>query len=140
MTAVSSAEPRATSCVEVARVVLGELAAALLELVEAQQARVLVVPQAPRVVVDDVLELRALGADVEQLVHLLLVLDHREARLGVVDDELHLLLDGVLVERHRDAAERLGGQHRPVELRAVVADHRGLVAARKAERGQARAR
>src|SRR4029077_3251830 len=49
---------------------------------------------------------------------------------------LHLLLDRVLVERHRHAAQRLRGQHRPVELGAVVADHRGLVPAREAERGE----
>jgi hypothetical protein len=62
---------------------------------------------------------------VQELVHLLLVLDHGEAGLRVGEDELHLLLDGVLVERHRHAAQRLGGQHRPVERGAIVADHGG---------------
>ncbi len=90
-----------------------------------------------RIVVDDVLEAGALRAHVQELVHLLLVLDHREPRLGVVHDELHLLLDRVLVQRHRHSAERLRRQHRPVERGAIVADDRGLVAAGEAERGEA---
>jgi hypothetical protein len=73
---------------------------------------------------------------VEELVDLLLVLGHGEPRLGVVDDVGQLFLDGVLVERHRHAAEGLGRGHRPVELGAVVADDRGLVTTGKAERGQ----
>src|SRR5439155_5898617 len=48
-----------------------------------------------------------------------------------------LLLDRVLVERHRHAAQRLGRGHRPVELGPVVADDRGLVAALETERGEA---
>ena len=73
----------------------------------------------------------------QELVDLLLVLDDREARLGVIDDEGQLALDRVLVERHRHAAERLGGHDRPVERRAVVADDRDLVAAGQAEREKA---
>ena len=71
----------------------------------------------------------------EELVDLLLVLDHREARLRVVDDVLHLRLDRVLVERHRDPAERLGGQHGPVELRAGCRRRR-----RSCRRGRSRGR
>jgi hypothetical protein len=72
----------------------------------------------------------------QELVDLLLVLHHREPRLRVVHDELHLLLDRVLIERHGHAAERLRGEHRPVERGAVVTHDRGLVAPREAERGQ----
>jgi hypothetical protein len=72
----------------------------------------------------------------QELVDLLLVLRDGEPRLGVVDDVGQLLLDGVLVERHRDAAERLRGEDGPVQLGAVVADHGHLVAPGEPERGQ----
>jgi hypothetical protein len=114
-----------------------ELPPSLLQVVEAEQAALAIVAQAPWIGVDDVLEPRTLLAHQEQLVHLLLVLDHREARLRVADDVLHLLLDGVLVEGHRDPAERLRGEHGPVELWPVVAHHRRPVPAGEPERGQA---
>src|SRR2546429_654968 len=79
----------------------------------------------------------ALGLDVQQFVALVLVLDHREPGLRVVEDVLHLLLDRVLADRDRHAAEGLGGHDGPVELRAVVADDGGLVAPGEAERREA---
>src|SRR2546428_3376897 len=114
-----------------------ELAPGLLQLGEAQEARFAVGAEAAWIVVHDRLESRAARTQGEELVHLLLVLDDGEARLRVVDDVLHLFLDGVLVERHRHAAERLRGEHRPVELGAVVADDGDLVAAPEAQRGEA---
>ena len=96
-----------------------------------------VMAQAAGVLVDDVFEMRQAILDAEQLVHLLLVLCHREACLRVIEHELHLFGDRVLIDRHRHRAERLGGQHRPVELRPVVADDGDLVAAPHAERGKA---
>src|SRR5262249_13563084 len=95
-----------------------------------------IVTEPARVVVDDVLQTGAVALHVDQLVDLLLVLDNREASLGVVEDVLHLSLDRVLVERDGDAADRLRSQHGPVELGAVVPDDGHLVAARKAEGGQ----
>jgi hypothetical protein len=74
---------------------------------------------------------------VHQLVDLFLVLDDGKAGLGVAEDVLHLFFDGVLIERHRHAAQRLRGEDGPVELRAVVADDGDLVAAPKAEGGEA---
>ena len=73
----------------------------------------------------------------QELVDLLLILDDGEPRLGVLDDVLHLALDRILIDRHRDAAQRLRGHHRPVELRPVVADDRDPIAAREAEGGEA---
>jgi hypothetical protein len=114
----------------------GELPPQLLEAVEAQQAGIGVVAHPARVLVDHVLQARTLGSHVQQLVDLLLVLHDREPRLGVVHDVLHLPLDRVLVQRDGHAPERLGGEHRPVELGPVVADDGDLVATREAERGQ----
>ena len=113
-----------------------ELLAALLQLGQRQQARLGIRAQAAGVVVDHVLQARTLGLDVQELVDLLLVFHHGEPRLRVIDDVGQLFLDRVLVERHRNAAQRLGGGDRPVELRSVVADDGRLVAAREAQRGQ----
>ena len=104
--------------------------------VVAVQERLRVVAQAARVVVDDVLELRAAVPDLQHLVDLLLVLDDRELDLGVVQHVDHLLGHRVLVERHRHAAERLRRGHRPVQARAVVADDREVHPALEAERGE----
>jgi len=82
-----------------------ELVAGLAQLGQAHEAGLAIRAQAARIVVHDRFEPRAAGAQREELVDLLLVLDDREARLRVVDDVFHLLLAGVLVERHRNAAE-----------------------------------
>ena len=83
-----------------------------------------VVAQAARVVVIDVRERRHLRLRLEQLVDLLLILDDRVDDAGVVQDVDELGGGRVLVHRHRHAADGLGGNHRPVEPRAVVADDR----------------
>jgi len=123
--------------VEVAGVIDLELPAELDELGEAREPRLAVAAHPARILVDHVLQVPAARAHAEQLVDLLLVLDDGEPRLGVVDDVLHLALDGVLIDGHRHAAQCLRGHHRPVELRPVVADDCDAVAAREAERGQA---
>jgi hypothetical protein len=89
-----------------------------------------------RVLVDDQPRLGVLGADEKQLVDLLLVLGHRDIGFGMIDDEAHLVRDRVLIDGHRDAAQHLRGTHGPVELRAVVADHRDLVAALETDTGK----
>ncbi len=123
--------------VEVPGVGRVELLCLLGQLGQAHEPGLAVAAQAARIVVDQVLQVTAAGPDTQELVDLLLILDDREPRLGVLDDVLHLALDGVLIDRHGDAAERLRRHHRPVELRAVVADDRHAVAAREAERGEA---
>ncbi len=99
--------------------------------------RLVVVAQAARVVVPDARELRALRAQLEQLVDLLLVFDDREAHLGVVDREHELGGRRVLVQRHRNRAQRLRRQHRRVQARPVLAHHHQVLAALQARLGQA---
>src|SRR5206468_7910235 len=123
--------------VEVIRMAGLELLPELLQLGEAHQARIAVAAHPAWIVVDDVLKARTSRLHVEELVDLLLVLDDGEPGLGVIDDELDLLLDGVLVDGYRDAAQSLGRHDRPVELRSVVADDGDPVAAREPERGEA---
>src|SRR6266851_6862494 len=96
-----------------------------------------VVPHAAPIAVDDRLECRNAVLDGEQLVDLLLVLGDGEADLGMVEDERHLVGAGILIDRHRDAAERLGRGNRPIEARPIVADNRQLVAAAEAHGGKA---
>ena len=90
-------------------------------------------PETAGILVEDASEMRQAILDADQLVDLFLILGHGEARLRVIEDEQHLLGDRVLVDRHRHGAEALGRQHRPVELRPVVADDGDLVAALHAE-------
>ncbi|MNY24940.1 hypothetical protein D3C86_1586870 [compost metagenome] len=116
------------------------LAADLLEAFVGEQRGMVVVAQAARVFVDQMAHGAAargeLGLHLEQLVHLFLVLDHGEFDLGVFQHIDHLVGDGVLVERHGHAAERLRGGHRPVETRAVVTHHGQVHAAPEPKRGQ----
>ena len=67
--------------------------------------------------------------DLQHLVGLLLVLDQREGDLRVLEDVDQLVGNRILIERHRDAADRLGGDHRCIEARPVLADQREVLAA-----------
>ena len=96
----------------------------------------IVVPEALRPEVHDGLDAGNLLADLEELVDLLLVLDHREARPAVLDHVGQLVRDRVLIHGNGDPAEGLGGTHRPVQARPVVPDDRELVAAPEAEGGE----
>ena len=89
-------------------------AAGVDELVERRKARLATVAQAAWVVEPDPRQRRAAAAHVEQLVNLLLVLDDRERHVGVGDRKDELAGGGVLVERHRDRADRLRRQHRGI--------------------------
>ena len=111
-----------------------ELAADLLQPREARHA--LVVAQAARIVVVDVLERGDLRHGLQHLVDLLLVLDDRVGDLRVVQHEHEVRGGRVLVHRHRDAAQRLRRAHRPVQARPVVADDRQVHAAPEALRGE----
>ena len=92
--------------------------------------------EAPYVVVVDVAERGYAGRCLEQLVDLLLVLDERVVDFGVVQHEHELGGGSVLVHRHRNAAERLRGDHRPVEPRPVVADDGEMHPALESLRGK----
>ena len=113
------------------------VASTRLQIGQRVQERLFVIAQATRLFVDDVLQRLAAFLHLEQLVDLLLVLDHGETDARVIEDVLHLLGHRVLVDRHRDPTGNLRGDHRPVELRTVVADDRQLVAGLEADGRQA---
>ena len=108
-----------------------------LHVVDPGQAGVVVVAQAARLVVDDVLQRRQPVGDRQDLVDLFLVLDDRERHLGMLEHVGHLVGDRVGIERHRHGAQRLAGAHRPIEPRLVAADDGEVVAPLEAELGQA---
>ena len=101
------------------------------------QPGVVVVPEAARVEVDDLLERRQPARDLQHLVDLLLVAGDHEARAAMLEDEGHLLGHRVLVERHRHRAADLRRDHRPVERGTVAADDRHVVAGAETEPGEA---
>ena len=114
-----------------------ERAPGRLHLVERFERRRRIVPHAARIVIDDQVEIGQPRPQRQDLVDLLLVLGHDHPDFGVVQHIGHLARDRVLVHRHGDAAEALRRELRPIKPRAVVADHRELVAAAKATRGEA---
>jgi hypothetical protein len=108
----------------------------LLDLLVGLEPVMLVACHAARIVVDHHAERSELGAQPQDLVHLLLILGHDHAHLGVVPDECELLGDGILVHGHRHATQALHGELSGVQTRPVVPDDRQAVAPPEPEGGQ----
>ena len=85
----------------------------------------------------DVLEQRQLVADGADLLHLLVVLDHDDLGVGVLQHVLALLGRVGLVDRHDDGAGRERGEVEVGPLGAGVGEDRDLVALGDAEVDQA---
>ena len=96
---------------------------------DVHETRVLVLAHAARIAIDDVADARRLVDQVEQLVHLLLVLGDDDLGLGVVDQVADLVAHGVLVDAQRHGAERVRRHFAPDPFRPVVADDPDRVAA-----------
>ena len=92
------------------------------------QTRLKIVAQAARFVKNNVAELRALPADLQQLVNLLLVFSKRKTHVGIVDGKHAFRPHRILVERHRNRAQRLRGQHGGIQAWAVAAHHHHVLA------------
>ena len=95
-----------------------------------------VVAHAARVVIDDVRQPFHGRARLEQLVDLLLIFHHREVDAGVLEHVGHVSRRRILVQRNRDATERLRSGHRHVQAWPVVTNDCQVHAAAKAELGQ----
>jgi len=108
------------------------------QLVVGDQLVLRVMTHAARIVVNDARETLTLRRNLEQLVHLLLVLGEDDRDAGVLDREGHLRGHRVLVERHRNGAQALAGRHGGVEARPVVADEREVLATLQAESAERR--
>ena len=99
--------------------------------VEADDPRIAVLAHPAGVAIDDLQHAGRLLDELEQLVHLLLVLGEDQPRLGVIEQVAHLLAHGVLVDAERGAAERVRRDLAPDPLRPVVADQRDAVSPRQ---------
>ena len=94
-------------------------------------------PEPPRVIVNNAAQRWALIAHLKHFVDLLLILDDSDAHRSVLQHVDHLLRDGILVERYRYRPQGLCCHHAHVELRAILADDRHMIARLDAQRGQA---
>src|SRR5579883_662811 len=121
---------------EVAGMLLPEILPALLHLCQTDQPRLAIVTHALRVVVDHPFDAGQFILERENLIDLLLILGQHKARFRMLDNVLDLTRDRVLIERHGHAAERLRRDEPPVQLWAVIADDRELVATLETERGK----
>ncbi len=122
---------------EMIRVLATEVPAQLHDLLVRLEPVQPVAPDAARVVVHDQSQGGQLILERQELVHLLLVLGDDYRGLGVVEDEHQLARDDILIDGHRGPAQAHRRDLGPVEPRPVVADHRKLVAAAKAQCAQA---
>ncbi len=91
----------------------------------------IVLAQATRLVIDNDLQSGNFLGKGPDLVDLLLILNHREADLGVVKNISHLFCDRVSIDGYRNGADRLGSGEAPIKAGTVRADYRDLVAARQ---------
>ena len=97
------------------------------QFIQRGQAGLVVAAQTTRIVKVNVGQLRALLANFQQLVDLLLVFGKGKAHLGVVDGE-HALQGGcVLVKRNGHSTQRLHRQHGGVQTRPVGTQHHHVV-------------
>ena len=111
------------------RIFMRESGSGFHQLVERLQARLVVAAQAARFVVIDVGNSGALRTNFNEFVDLLLVFDHGKAHFGVVQWEHAFRANSILVQRHRNRAQRLHCQHGGVQARAVGANHHHVLAA-----------
>ena len=117
---------------------LGELGAALGDdLVERNQARVVVVGKAARLVMENAPDIGQPVEDRKRLVDLLLVLRDDQADARVVEHQGDLVGDRVGIDRHGNGAQHLRCGDRPIESRTVGAGDRDPVALAEAEPGKA---
>ena len=94
---------------------------------EIMQLRLVIFPQSPRIVVDDLIECLNALTHFEHLVHLFLILGQDKTHAGMIEDELHFLGDGIGIYRHRDTAQALSGRDAPVQSRSITANDGELV-------------
>ena len=108
-------------------VFLAKLAAALLDVLEADQERISVMPQALRVVVDDPVDFWQALLDFQYLIDLFLILCEHDGGIGMINHILQFSTDGVLIERYRSPSHDLGRHHGPIDLRPVITQDGELI-------------
>ena len=92
-------------------------------------AALLIIAQAPIIVINNVAQLRALLADFQDLIGLLLILNHGDAYRGVSEYINHFGCHRVLIHGDRNRTQTLSCNHARVKPRAVIANECDVVAA-----------
>ena len=108
-----------------------------LQLIQRGQAFCIVLSQATWIVKKDVLKLRALIPNLQQLVHLLLVFGEGKAHFGVVDREHAFGGGSILVQRNRNRSQRLHCQHGGIQAWPIRSHHHHMLAPAQASLVQA---
>ncbi len=103
------------------------------EVLDGHQARIVVFAHAPRVGIQDMPDGRDALAEVQQLVHLLLVLGEDHLGLPVIEEIMDLLAERVAVEAEGQGADRVRRDLSADPVRPVVSDERHHVAPAQAE-------
>ena len=101
----------------------------LLQLLQAEQQGVVVLAHPPGVAIDDAANARAVVADLQQFVDLLLVLGDDHPGLGDVDQKDEFLGQGILIETDAQRPEGVGGDLAEDPAWAAVADQADHIAA-----------
>jgi len=96
-----------------------------------------IMPQAAFVINNDMGNARQALLDLKQFIDLLLIFGNRKVDFCVIQYVSHVGCRCILVQGYWDAAQALGGRHRPIQARTVVADDGQGHAAPKTECGQA---
>lgn len=107
------------------------------QLGRADQARLGILAQAARVVVNDVAQGGYGFTHLQELVHLFLVFREGKLDVGILDDEGHFLCHSILVQGNGNGAQALHSSKADVHVGAVVADEGQVLAFGQAQCCQA---
>ena len=82
----------------------------------------LVVLEPPGIIIDDIFNPGDLLFQMHELVGLFLILGQSEFALGMIDNELKFLVDGILIKGNGHTSQTLAGGHTPIKVGPVVPD------------------
>ena len=99
-------------------------------------AALVIIAQAAIIVINNVAQLRALLADFQDLIGLLLILNHGDANRSISEHINHFGCHRILIHRNRNGTQALGCNHARVKPRAIIADECDVVAAFESTRSQ----
>ncbi|OIQ68602.1 hypothetical protein GALL_498040 [mine drainage metagenome] len=97
------------------------------QFIQGLQSRFVVIAQASRVIKIDMGQLRTLFANLDELVHLLLVFGKSKTHFGIIERKHALGGCCVLVQGNGHGTERLHRQHGGIQARPVGTDHHHVV-------------
>ena len=75
------------------------------------------------IIINDLLDIGQIVLNFQNLINLLLVFGNNESRAAMLQHIGHFFCIGVLIKRHGDSTGGLCGEHSPVKIGAVAANH-----------------